>query len=479
MNIYKNAVYRMLLNGVNLLIPIFTGMYIARIFDMDSYGAFNLASSEVAFFLIFGTFGIYNYGIREIGRIQDDAKEREIIFTNLFVFGVITNLLTILAYVIYILYFIHEYQIIYFILITNIIANLFNVEWMNEGLESYRFITIKTVVIRLVYVIALFAFVKRSSDVPLYALFLGLSNIVNNIISFIRIKAKHHFHWRKLDLKKYIFPLFVLTIIVNINYLYTQFDRVLLGKYLGGEAINFYYIPSYIVTTIFTLISSILAVSIPKLSYYSEHGENHDFQKLLLTTTDTYFFMAIPIFMGIACLAEEVMILYGGINYAGAAAVLLITCFYKIVTSYEYIFGHQIIYIKNRQNFLMMVLFIGGVMNVALNYLLLVNGMLSPETSIFKSLLLEVAIVSILSVYVKRYLNVRFSILNKNKILYLLLGMLFFPIKYIVFSVLPGMLLPLSLTIFICIVLYIGGLAIMKDEILLGFLKKIKKDDMR
>ena len=120
MNIYKNAVYRMLLNGVNLLIPIFTGMYIARIFDMDSYGAFNLASSEVAFFLIFGTFGIYNYGIREIGRIQDDTKEREIIFTNLFVFGVITNLLTILAYVIYILYFIHEYQIIYFILIMNI-----------------------------------------------------------------------------------------------------------------------------------------------------------------------------------------------------------------------------------------------------------------------------------------------------------------------------------------------------------------------
>ena len=57
----KNAVYKVVLNLFNLLIPLFVGPYIAGLLDKNLYGIYNRVYAEFQIFFICGAFGIYNF----------------------------------------------------------------------------------------------------------------------------------------------------------------------------------------------------------------------------------------------------------------------------------------------------------------------------------------------------------------------------------------------------------------------------------
>lgn len=74
----------MMLNILNIVIPIITGPYLARTLDVFLYGEYNKALSIVSFLIPFAGFGIYNYGIREISKIKSDKDKISELFSVLF-----------------------------------------------------------------------------------------------------------------------------------------------------------------------------------------------------------------------------------------------------------------------------------------------------------------------------------------------------------------------------------------------------------
>jgi O-antigen/teichoic acid export membrane protein len=65
-SITTNSIYNFVLKVFRLIVPVLVGPYIQRLFNTDLYGYFNDATTWVDFALIFGTFGIYTYAIREV-----------------------------------------------------------------------------------------------------------------------------------------------------------------------------------------------------------------------------------------------------------------------------------------------------------------------------------------------------------------------------------------------------------------------------
>ena len=84
-SLFKNSIYKCLFNIANIAIPIIIGPYITKLLDVDLYGAYNKVYAEFQIFLIFATFGIYTFGVREISKIRNDKKAVATLFTNLFV----------------------------------------------------------------------------------------------------------------------------------------------------------------------------------------------------------------------------------------------------------------------------------------------------------------------------------------------------------------------------------------------------------
>ena len=73
-SIATNSIYNFILKVFRLIVPVLVGPYIQRLFNKELYGAFNDATTWLDFALIFGVFGIYTYGIREIASIRDDKE---------------------------------------------------------------------------------------------------------------------------------------------------------------------------------------------------------------------------------------------------------------------------------------------------------------------------------------------------------------------------------------------------------------------
>ena len=161
-SIKKNALAKLALNILNVVLPFITGPYLARTLDKNLYGEFNAAFAIVSWFIPFASFGIYNYGIRVISQIKHDKKKTEAMFTSLFSMGLISTVAVLIIYFIYVFLIPDKANTwLYTILSIQIVANIFMVEWMNEAFESYGFILFKTMAVRLVNVASILIFIKK------------------------------------------------------------------------------------------------------------------------------------------------------------------------------------------------------------------------------------------------------------------------------------------------------------------------------
>jgi len=71
-NIKVNAIANLMLRVLNIVFPLITGPYIARILSKTDYGYFNITNTFIGLFIPFATLGIYNYGIRAISKVKSD-----------------------------------------------------------------------------------------------------------------------------------------------------------------------------------------------------------------------------------------------------------------------------------------------------------------------------------------------------------------------------------------------------------------------
>ena len=122
----------------------------------------------------------------------------------------------------------------------NLIANVFYIEWINEAMENFGFITIKTIIVRIIYVVLLLSTVKSTNNLKEYMVVLVLYTLLNNLLSFIYIKKRVRFNFSNIKLKKHIKPMFLVVILSNANVLYTQLDRLMLGEFVSTVSVAYY-----------------------------------------------------------------------------------------------------------------------------------------------------------------------------------------------------------------------------------------------
>ena len=194
-SIKLNALAYMGIRLLNIVFPILTGTYIARVLDKTDYGYFNSVDTIISFFIPFATFGVYSYGLRAISNVRDNKEKTNQVFSQLFYLCIFCTLITILIYFLaYPLFFENNPTLkkIYLVMSIQLIAQLFSIEWINEALENYNFLLYKTVVIRVSMLVSIFVFVKNEHDIIIYALIMSLATLINYLISYVWIRKSIH-----------------------------------------------------------------------------------------------------------------------------------------------------------------------------------------------------------------------------------------------------------------------------------------------
>ena len=473
--LFKNTIYKSMLSMVNIVVPLVIGPYIMRLLDVDLYGLYNRVFADFQMFLAFASFGVYTLGVREISKIRNDKEKVSKLFTNLFVISFLSNMLVLIIYLIFSLITSTGLaKVLYLVMSIQIIANVFYVEFVNEALENYKFITIKSIIDKIIYFLAILLAVRNPHDIVIYAVIVSLTNFLNNIISFIYAKHRISFDFSKIQIKKYIKPLIAVLVITNADLLYSQLDRVMLGRYVSGVSVTVYYTAYYLISTLSAIPYSIINVSIPRLSYLLKNEGKEIYEEKLNNSISSLIFIIVPMCLGVFVLSKEAIILYAGKKYLMAIVPLMIACITRIFISLESVMNNLVMYPNNREDRILKVSLTCGISNLIINYLLVLFKIFSPLTALATTGLVELTIFIIHYTYARKKMNIDVRVFSKKNMTYILLSLLFIPISLIIRSLKLNFYINIIVIVIICSLMYFIVLYIKKDNNLLFILDKFK-----
>lgn len=472
----KNAVYKVILNVFNLLVPLFVGPYIAGLLSPELYGIYNRVYAEFQVFFIIGAFGIYNYGVREISKVRNNEKKFTSIFTSLFVIGILSNFIVTIFYVIYFMMRgsgIDRY--VYMIMIIQMVSNIFYIEFVNEAVENYQFIALKTILIRAAYLVAIFAFVRKPTDVIIYSIIICMTVLLNNLASFFYLKKRYKFDFHNVHILCHIFPLIVNLIFVNVELLYSQLDKVLLGAVVSDIAVTEYTLPTTLVGMISTIPLSLITVAIPRLSTYIGEGDRKSYVDTLKNTCRVYMAILIPMSFGVMILAKEIMWLYSKNVYTYIYPVLICASISRIIYGYQSIMTYLVMYVNGLEKKLTLFLLGGGIANIILNGALIILKCFTPMTALITTMISVLIFIFNTKKYAKKNLKLENVFFTKEIRRYFFIAFTFIPVSILINMLELGFLFNIIAEMIICVGIYGGYMLYTKDPLLDVVLNKIHR----
>lgn len=466
-NLLQNVVAKGVLNIFNTLLPLVIAPYVYRLLGPEGMGNIEYATVLFGYFSMLGMLGIYNYGLREISAHRNDISKRNSIFKNLFAIGILSNALFLGVYILFIHFFLKtpELKIISYILCGNLVSQMFYIEWLNEALEEFKFITIKTVIIRSLSLIFIFLFVRSVSDAVIYVFITVAVQLVNYLVSFFyginNIKFKFKDFFEGLNLKPYIGPLLMILVLNNTGILYTIADRTILGHFTSLENVAYFSIGQRIVELTKTLLLSVVFATLPRFAFYLNE-DREKYQEGILKVMRLLLFIIIPSGIGLFLLSDSLIWIFGGNEYMEGVDAMKVFSLRIILLGVEAVLYNQIIFLHGKELILVKYNLICGALNLILNFAFI--NILTPFISILCTLGCEIIFETLCLTYIRRHLKVKVGIFNWTTYRYFLVSMLFVPVVYCIGLLDVERVLKIALSISACIMVYVVVLHILHDQ---------------
>lgn len=475
-SIKKNYLYNLAFQILAIILPIITAPYLARVLGVEGVGTSAYTLSIVAYFILIANLGIASFGQREIAMYQDDKKKYSKIFWNLMAFRMVAGVVTTIAYLVLIL-LANRYQVIYGILIINLLANIFDISWFYQGLEEYKFISIRNILVKLLFTISIFVFVKTPDDLNLYMLLNGLSLAISTFALWTRL----HKDINKPDFKsikpfKYFKDTLIYFLPQVATTIYTVLDRTMLGLMTDGQVENGYYEQSYkIIQVALAVVTSLNLVMAPRIAFLYKKNNIQEIKERLRKSMRFVGLLAVPITFGIAAIASSLVPWFFGEGYEKVSDLLPIFAPIVLIIAFSNCLGGQCLTPCGMRLQSAIALWVGAVLNLVCN-LLLIPKMGSFGATI-GSLVAEGTITVLYFWLSKKYVSVKHTFADYIK--YVIAGAIMYFAVVIVKGFFPPTILYTAIEAAIGCVVYGLILIILQDKMVLEYLKmgisKIRK----
>ena len=182
-----NFVSLAVLQGVNYALPLLTVPYLFRVLSVEKYGLVNFANAFIQYFIVFTDFGYNLSATKLIAENRNDALKLSQIFNNVMFSKLFLLLIGFAAICITVFWFdkFSSDKALYIFSYGMVLGNVLFPVWFFMGMERMKFITVITIVTRLLSLIPIFLFVKSSSDYLLVPVINSSGTILSGIISVV------------------------------------------------------------------------------------------------------------------------------------------------------------------------------------------------------------------------------------------------------------------------------------------------------
>lgn len=367
-----NYIFNMLNTVTGLLFPLVTFPYASRIMLADGIGQVNFFQSIIQYITLLTCLGIPMYAIRKIASVRDDVAERNKTAVEILL---LHASLSLIGYVIVALLaaFVSDIQVnipLFFILSLTIFFTAIGCEWFYQGIEDFKYITIRGLIVKTVAVILLFVFVRTKEDILWYAGYLVFGTLGGNAFNFIRLRK--YISWRKLPFKE-LHPLvhlkpalhiFVLNLVIS---LYVNLNSIMLGFMADNTSVGLFTAATKLSHVLLSLVSALGTVMLPRLSNLISTGQKEKFNELAQKSITVVMALTLPLTAGLIMTAKYLIPLFCGNSYEPAILTLQIISPIIIMIGISNVLGIQILYPQGQENKVILCTALGALVNLLLN----------------------------------------------------------------------------------------------------------------
>lgn len=371
-SLVRNFIMNALLTMSTILFPLITFPYASRILHPEGIGKVSLATSIITYFSRFAQLGIPTYGIRACARVRDDRKKltrtaHELLMINLFMTAIAYVILfTVLAFVPRL----REERILYFLMSVTILLTSLGMEWLYKALEQYSYITIRSIVFKIIALVALFLLVHSEKDYVIYGGITVLAASASNICNFVNAhKYIDMKPVRGYQIAQHIRPALVFFSMVGATMIYTNLDTVMLGFMKTDVDVGYYNAAMKVKTTLVSLVTSLGAVLLPRLSYYIEHHRMEEFERISKKSISFIFWIAPALTLYFILFAGESIWFLSGSRYGSATVPMQILMLTLPLVGLTHMLGLQILVPQGKEKSVLYSYLTGAAVDLVLNML--------------------------------------------------------------------------------------------------------------
>ena len=233
------------------------------------------------------------------------------------------SLLSLIGYLIVVLlcFVVPQIQadiVLFLILSLTIFFTAIGCEWFYQGIEDFKYITIRGLVIKVIALALLFIFVRSKDDILLYGCYVVFGVLGGNIFNFFRLRKyihKENVIFSELRIKRHIKPVLKVFSFSLVTSVYLQLNTVLLGFMKSATAVGYFVASTKIMQMVKGVSSSLGTVMMPRISNLVATKKNEEFKILIQKSYDFSLSISLPLTVGLIVCAPNLIKLLCGENF--------------------------------------------------------------------------------------------------------------------------------------------------------------------
>ncbi len=356
------------------IFPIVTFPYLVRVLGPDGYGLVSFANAFIGYFTVLTDYGFNLSATKDISLNRNNQNKIEEIFYSVLGVKLLLLLISILILIPVVLFFskFNDNAMIYIVSFFAVFGTAIFPIWFFQGIEEMGYISWISIIVKILWVVSIFLFVKSKDDIIILVWLNSLSSIITGVIglwvSKIRFKLKlfipsiEQIKFQLEDSWHY----FLSNVSVS---LYTISNIFILGLFTNDTIVGYFSAADKIRYAVQNMTSTAGRTIFPHLSTEFSKSRKAGFsfvRKYVKSMGSFILLLSILLFI----FSEQIVLLVLGPEYLKSVTILKILSFLPFIIFVSNVAGIQTMVNLGYKKEFAKIIIIAGVLNIILSFII-------------------------------------------------------------------------------------------------------------
>ncbi|MBC4012519.1 flippase [Morganella morganii] len=401
----KNIFYLFIVQGGQYLLPLIAFPYLVITLGPYNFGLLSLSIAIIQYIVLITDYGFNLTGTQQISINRNKQKNINLIFSSIIISKLILFFISISLLYITVSSFkeLSEIKYVVLCLIPFIIGNIIFPTWLFQGLEDMKWISLCSILAKLLTLPLIFLLVKTKNDILIAALLHGLPNIISGLLAIFIIRSKKIITSLVISTPNVCYQLKSSWHIFLSNSaisLYSNSLIVMLGYFSSPIYVGYFNTANTVKSAAQGLLNPIAQAIYPRISILMQQDR---IKAIALIKKCFTFFVSIT-FLGssfLYFLSDDIITIFFGKEYHSSIPILQTLSFIPFVVSISNILGIQTMLTQGYKKQFTKIILLGGIFGFLIS-IPLISQYQAIGTSI-SILLSEIFISVAMIIYVTKF----------------------------------------------------------------------------